>query len=79
MKHDQPCENEPAPQVPNNYVLWSSHLSPKNMSRPLLGLPFSLEGLSLADGFPGIIPKKNSPTFPDFHDGSCGGNVGFMM
>ena len=57
MKHDQPCENEPAPQVPNKYVLWSSHLSPKNMSRPL-GLPFSLGGLSLADGFPGIIPKK---------------------
>ena len=52
---------------------------PKIWVVPFWGYPFHWKGLSLADGFPGIIPKKNSPTFPDFHDGSCGGNVGFMM
>ena len=55
------------------------------MSCPLLGLPFSLGGLSLADGFPGIIPNNfsNIPWLPwrklwwkcRFHDVSGGQKI----
>ena len=79
MKHDQPCENEPAPQVPNN---WGSSgpaiFLPKIWVVPFWGYPFHWEGSAWLMDFL-ELSQTISPTFPDFHDGSCGGNVGFMM